>query len=99
MRAGHIRQAGGETCNNEVATVSAVEHKRVRIADEQALIRELQAEPATKYLAMVPEHVELTPAFEEDVEKGYFTHDLVTVEESRSLAIRFDEADEHPARA
>jgi hypothetical protein len=75
---------------NELATVSYVERKNVKIKDEKKLLEELASQRITTYYQEVPAHYELTPKFTKDVKEGVFSHPEVEVETSNNLAIRFN---------
>ena len=75
---------------NEVATVSYVERKTVKIKDEQKLIEYLAGQQIVKYYKEVPAHLEITPQFTKDIKEGVYAHPEVTVETSNNLAIRFN---------
>lgn len=75
---------------NENATVSYVERKSVKIADQAALIKSLEDQKLTKYLEKIPAHVELSPKFTKDIKDGNFKFDGVDIETTNSLSIRFN---------
>lgn len=76
---------------NDVATVSYVERKTVKIKDENKLLEDLATQRVVKYYEEIPAHVELTPKFSKDVKEGLFNHPEVEVETSNNLAIRFND--------
>lgn len=75
---------------NEVATVSYVERKTVKVKDEQKLLEDLASQKIVKYYKEVPAHIETTPQFTKDIKEGLFSHPEVEVETSNNLAIRFN---------
>lgn len=80
---------------NDIATVSYVERKSVKIKDTDKLLKELEDQKLVKYFEVVPqqiipEHKELKPSFTKDVKDGKYQSDLVEVETSNNLAVRFN---------
>jgi flagellar biosynthesis/type III secretory pathway protein FliH len=80
---------------NEYATVSYVERKTVKIKDQEKLLNELKEQKLVKYFEEVPEqiipaHLEVKPTLTKDIKDGKFTSDLVEVETSNNLAVRFN---------
>lgn len=88
----NIQKNNVEQYKNDHATISYIERKTVKIADEEKLFTKLTEQKIIKYYSVIPEHKELTKGFYEDVKKGYFKDDLVEVESNRNLAIRFKKA-------
>jgi len=75
---------------NSIGTVSYVERKNVKIADEKALLEELSRDRIVKYYKEVPAHLEFQPEFTKDVKAGTFKHPSVSVETSSNLSVRFN---------
>jgi hypothetical protein len=75
---------------NELATVSYVERKTVKIKDQTKLLEDLEKQKIVKYYEEIPAHVELTPKFTKDIKEGLFHHPEVTVETANNLAVRFN---------
>lgn len=74
---------------NDIATVSYVERKTVKIKDEEALLEDLQAKKLTKYYEKIPAHYELSPQFQKDVKAGRVFHSEAEVETANNLAVKF----------
>lgn len=80
---------------NEIATVSYVERKTVKIKDEVKLLEELKKEKLVKYFEEVPEvvipaHLEAKPLLTKEIKEGKFTHEEVEVTTASNLAVRFN---------
>jgi len=80
---------------NELATVSYVERKTVKVADQALLLKNLQEQKLVKYYTEVPEvvvpaHAELKPEFMKDVKAGKFSAPGIEVESATNLAVRFN---------
>lgn len=75
---------------NKDATISYVERKTLKIADETKLIKDLVSQKIVNYYVKVPKHYELKPNFVKDVKEGVFKHELVEVEVSNGLSVRFN---------
>lgn len=79
---------------NDIATVSYVERKTVKIKDELKLLEELKIEKLTKYFEEVPEqiipaHLQALPLLAKEIKDGKFTHKDVEVITANNLAVRF----------
>jgi hypothetical protein len=77
--------------SNDVATVSYVTRKSVKIVDKQKLLDTLIEKNCVRYYAY-----DITPAFDKDVKEGkltssygLFTDEEVKVEASNNLSVRF----------
>jgi len=80
---------------NEIATVSYVERKSVKIKDQEKLLKELAEQKLVKYYnvvpeVVVPEHLEAKPELTKDIKAGKFEHPDIEVETSSNLAVRFN---------
>jgi hypothetical protein len=80
---------------NDLATVSYVERKTVKIADQDSLLKLLREEKLVKYYVEVPEvvvpaHAELKPELTKDVKAGKFSAPGIDVETATNLAVRFN---------
>ena len=78
---------------NEVATVSYVERKTVKVEDEAQLLEDLQKQQIVKYYKEIPAHIELTPLFNKDIKEGVFHHPGIKLETSQNLSVRFNKHD------
>lgn len=80
---------------NDVATVSYVERKTVKIANQDKLIQDLQNQKLTKYYDVVPEqvipeHVELKSELTKDIKAGTFIHPEIEIDVTNNLSVRFN---------
>ncbi len=88
---GYIEDNGlTEGYKNDIATVSYVQRKAVKITDETKLLKDLISQRIVNYYKVVPEHYELSPNFSKDIKAGVFKHELVEVEEKPGLAIKLN---------
>lgn len=79
---------------NELATVSYVERKSIKIADKEKLLEFFKKNKLVKFFdkipkQIIPEHLELNKEFEKEVKAGLYQNELVEVETSSNLSIKF----------
>ena len=79
---------------NDIATVSYVERKTVKIKDQGKLLAYLDKNKLVKYFEVVPEqiipeHAEIKPELTKDIKAGKFEHPEIEVETATNLAVKF----------
>jgi len=76
-----------EQYKSDVATVSYVERKNL-VIDEEEVLEEIKDIP--KYFTVIPEHKEINKTFKDDVKKGIYKTDAVSMEIKKMPMIRFN---------
>lgn len=79
---------------NDIATVSYVERKTVKIKDQEKLVKYLTDNKLTKYFEVIPEqvipeHTEVKAELTKDIKAGKFEHEEIEVETATNLAVKF----------